>query len=116
VSDLTLVRFWEDGFHTAIGTEFVNWDKGWFTLASGTPLARKLWDAAARGSILLTVYSTDELVWAIDHAAFHGDRLVVCSKPWLQQLRRSLASDDYMIEAWLAAEKRHRDAVAGATP
>ena len=111
----TLARFWENGFQNCVATTWVDWDNGWFHQYTDSPLAKLLNEAAiGRSPLLVTVYSTEELVWAVDSThvshSYGKPYMTVHCVPWLERLRHSLISDDYMTWLWLDAEKRHLEA------
>lgn len=111
----TLVRFWENGFQNEVAAEWVDWQDGWFHLYADSPLARELDDAArCLSSLLLTVYSTNELIWGVESTRVENPSwtrpyMTVHCVPWVERVRRSLASDDYMVTLWLQAETLHRE-------
>lgn len=111
----TLVRFWDNGFQRNIATEWLDWQDGWFHLYADSPLAQKLNEAAlGNPPLMATVYSTEELVWAVDSTVVTNTwgrpYMTVHCVPWLERMRHTLVSDDYMVWLWLDAEKRHLEA------
>lgn len=105
----TLVRFWEHGFSNEVAAEWVDWKDGWFHLAADDPLLTLVNKSARDRSLLLTVYSTDELVWTIMSTHIERDFATVHCMPWLTAARHSLLSDDYMVHLWLEAGRRYQE-------
>jgi hypothetical protein len=107
--ELTLVRCWR-GYHDECPGAFVYWRDGEFEIRDDDPMARELWRnmTANRGvEYRLTVYDTDELLWDIDSMSKMGFSFIVRCTPHIRRLRAALASDEYLTECWLAAEKNH---------
>jgi hypothetical protein len=107
---LTLVRCWR-GFHDERPSAFVDWNAGEFDIPRDHPLAVELWGSLADislGGYLLTVFSTDELIWTVDkiEAYRSRDEYHVSCAPYVERVRGGLTSDEYMIHMWLEAEKR----------
>jgi hypothetical protein len=105
---LTLVRFWEnyDDCTESVNV-FVHWKDGSFLLPVEYPLARYLIKNVGRRECRLTVYSTDELEWVVDQVDTDIHEVSVNCIPRLKRLRHAVISDDYLVEMWLDAEKRH---------
>lgn len=111
----TLVRFWENGFQNNIATQWVDWHDGYFHQYTDSPLGRMLFDAPiGRRQVLATLYSTDELVWTVKsvtvNETYGHPYMTVHCVPWLEYLRHSLMSDDYLTWLWLDAERKHQEA------
>jgi len=104
--ELTLVRLWR-GTDTELPNAFVAWDAGKFTIPIDHLMAFELW----RGSLTdyrFSVASTDELLWVIDRIEqkeLTGLLHVFC-KPYIEHLRGCIVSDEYLVWAWLEAEKQ----------
>lgn len=106
----TLVRVW-NGFQEEVASDFIEWEGSGFTLPVSDPLAKLLFDSAHRGNLRLTVYSTDELLWNVKQVdVTRGGATVHCA-PFIDQLRDSLISDDYLVSMWLDAERRWQESL-----
>ncbi len=97
-----LVRLWTPNW-TEVAAEFVHWYRG-FRVDKQHPLAEPLITTPADWTF--TVYSTDELVWKLDHWSLEDGKFTARCNPYLDITRGALKSDDYLTEAWLAAEKK----------
>ena len=107
---LTLVRVW-NGYQEELASAWVQWEGCGFSLPSGNPLGRLLFEYAHLDAHRLTVYSTEELLWVIREVNVGGSGTYdVYCEPFIDRLRKSLLSDDYLVWLWLDAEQRH-DAV-----
>lgn len=111
----TLVRFWENGFRTEVASAWVDWKDGWFHLDPDRdlPLIGKASEGALTRSLLLTVYSTKELLWAIEsvRTSMPWSYSTIHCVPWVEQVRHNLISDDYMVYLWLEAERRYQESL-----
>lgn len=108
----TLIRIWSD-YKDDSENLFVHWDNGSFSLPPEHPVGRKLWDTPGREQWRITVYSSDELEWVVDQissSSLTHDYRITCT-PWLNELRASLFSDAYLVEKWLAAERKWKSEV-----
>lgn len=103
----TLVRFWENGLQNEVATAWVDWEDGWFHLNADSELGDRVFDAAVKQDLLLTVYSTEELVWTVSSTEVRWGYQTVHCVPWLTRLKHSLVSDDYMVHLWLKAEENY---------
>jgi hypothetical protein len=112
-----LVRYWKDGYQSDPITAFVDWEQqgpyAQFFVKPDHVLTPIIQDVPT-STCLLTVYSTDELEWSIHTAEtgifpkdgfVHGTRFSCVERR--KKLRDSLISDDYLVEAWLMAEKEY---------
>ena len=103
-SSKKLVRIWDRSYNLR-GQQFVHWNNG-FTIDATDPIAVELWN---NREMLhqVTVESTSELAWCIDRLDRTSDGLlVVTCQPHLDVLRKALVTDAYLVDLWLAAEKR----------
>lgn len=106
-----LVRVW-DGFQDEVASGWVDWDpNGGFVLPHTDPMARLLFHTAHLGSLRLTVYSTEELLWSVRQVEVCRGEATVHCKPFLEELRNSLASDEYLVFVWLDAERRWQESL-----
>lgn len=108
----TLVRLWRDGFREELPGAWVDWQEvpGYpdakFVLPLDHPMAKALHAApiCPINHRLITVYSTDELVWSVESMVWEQELMVLC-EPYTIALRQRLRTDEYMAHVWLKAEK-----------
>ena len=105
MSERRLVRIWDRNWDLR-GQHFVQWDDGTFIVALADRVGAELWERCGEMDHQITVESTSQLVWWIDRIERRGDdSLKVVCRPYIDVLRASLISDDYLTWLWLDAEK-----------
>lgn len=105
--DPKLVRLW-DATWTEAASGFVVWHTGFFWVDLDHPIAEPV-RARMSHDWTFTVYSTDELVWKLSKWSIEDGRIKIWCTPFLTVTRDALRSDDYLIELWLAAERKFWD-------
>lgn len=92
-----VIRLWEGYDQPSINALVNDWDGASFTIPLDHPMSGKLWSTAGIG-IALTISATDELEWSV-REVHRPDRhrLVIECEPRHDTLRRSLATDEYLI-------------------
>lgn len=108
----TLVRVW-DGFQEEVASGFVDWTVApnggcGFVAPLDDPVANLLF-GSPEGNLRLTVYSTWELLWSVDKVRLLWGEYHVHCKPFIDVLRASLVSDEYLVHVWLEAERRFQE-------
>ena len=112
----TLVRAWVDNYSKELPAAFVDdWEEGLdgfagFFLPRNSDLARAL--PVHRHKVSFTVQGASAVEWWLDSCRYStGGTDVICISREAHA-RRILASDEYLIEMWLRAEKRYLDELA----
>lgn len=104
MSHLKLVRIWDRDYNLR-GQQFVPWKQGTFTIPLQDPMAEELWNNRTTQH-QITVEQTSELAWYIHQIDLRKDHTIqVTCKPHIDILREKLATDTYLTELWLTAEK-----------
>lgn len=97
-----IIRLWQRTFGGPSVVADVDWHEGAFSLPNSHPLICAL--DLEGGVDLLTVASTDELVWAVQAVSWTPSKddpagtAYITATPWLRLLKQALTRDEFLTD------------------